>query len=175
MRDTGFQMTNGFWIGQTQKRDGSKIYINTIGGQLYEFDVATETFRDLGYAVAKNRQPDYRLHILPSHSPRTRQNFTTSYLIIREPGGADGNGSGGSGELYYYDLVTGQVVFVQQLPVGIYTSADIRDSQNIYFAHFGNSTQIYGQAIPDSSSCMCLPLPLPKWTCTPTSKQLVWL
>jgi hypothetical protein len=35
------------------------------------------------------------------------------------------------------------VVFVQQLPVGIYTSADVRDSQNIYFSHFGSSANYW--------------------------------
>ena len=142
MRDTGFQMTKGFWVGQTQKRDGSKIYVNTIGGELYEFDVVTETFRDLGYELPKgdNRTINYTYSLTLSPD-ETRLYYVLS--IIQRPGGAEGNGSGGSGELYYYDLATGQVVFVQQLPVGIYTSADVRDSQNIYFAHFGDSTNIW--------------------------------
>ena len=140
MRDTGFQMTNGFWVGQTQKRDGSKIYINTIGGQLYEFDVATETFKDLGYALPKSdgRKIDYSYTITLSPD-ETKLYYVPS--SIRKPGGAIGNG--GSGELYYYDLATGEVVFAQKLPVGIYTSADVRDSQNIYFAHFGNETNLF--------------------------------
>ena len=142
MRDTGVQMTNGFWIGQTEKRDGSKIYINTIGGQLYEFDVATETFRDLGHSLPKgdNRIIDFT-YALTLSPDETKLYYILS--VIQKPGGGVGNGSGGSGELYYYDLATGQVVFVQQLPVGIYTSADVRDSQNIYFAHFGNDTNLW--------------------------------
>lgn len=142
MKDTGFQMTNGFWIGQTEKRDGSKIYINTTGGELYEFDVATETFRDLGYELPEtdDRIIDYTYAITLSPD-ETKLYYVLS--VIQNPGGAEGNGSGGTGELYYYDLATGKVVFVQQLPVGIYTSADLRDDQNIYFSHFGNAANIW--------------------------------
>jgi len=136
MRDTGFQMTKGFWIGQTEKRDGSKIYINTTGGEIYEFDVATETFKDLGYElpITDKRIIDYTYTITLSPD-ETRLYYVLS--VIQNPGGPEGDGSGGTGELYYYDLATGQVVFVQQLLPGIYTSQDLRDDENIYFAHFG--------------------------------------
>jgi hypothetical protein len=63
--------------------------------------------------------------------------------VIHKPGGKIGDGSGGTGELYYYDLTTGQKVFVEQLPVGIYTSADLRDGENIYLSHFGNKWNIW--------------------------------
>jgi len=136
MRDTGFQMTKGFWIGQTEKRDGSKIYINTTGGEIYEFDVATETFKDLGYELpaTDDRIIDYTYAITLSPD-EIKLYYVLS--VIQNLGGAEGDGSGGSGELYYYDLATGQVVFVQQLLPGIYTSQDLRDDENIYFAHFG--------------------------------------
>jgi len=142
MKDTGFQMTKGFWIGQTKKRDGSKIYINTAGGELYEFDVATETFKDLGYELPKtdSRIINYTYAITLSPD-ETKIYYVPS--IIQKSAGAAGSGKADSGELYYYDIATGQVVFVQQLPIGIYTSADLRDSQNIYFAHFGNETNIW--------------------------------
>lgn len=143
MRDTGFEMTNGFWIGQTQKRDGSKIYINTTGGEIYEFDVATETFKDLGYELPANDQRiiDYTYAITLSPD-ETRLYYVLS--VIQKPGGQEGDGSGGTGELYYYDLTTGEIVYVQQLPVGIYTSADLRDDENIYFSHFGTLSNIWG-------------------------------
>ncbi|MFL7868876.1 MAG: hypothetical protein AB8I58_08615, partial [Anaerolineales bacterium] len=106
MRDTGFQMTKGFWVGQTQKRDGSKIYINTIGGELYEFDVPTETFKDLGYELPKGDKRSINYTYSLTLSPdETRLYYVLS--IIQRPGGGEGNGSGGSGELYYYDLATG--------------------------------------------------------------------
>lgn len=142
MRDTGFQMTNGFWVGQTETRDGSKIYLNTTGGEIYEFDEESETFKDLGYELpdTDNRIIDYTYAI--SLSPdETKLYYVLS--IIQEPGGPEGDGSGGSGELYYYDLATGEIVFVQQLPVGIYTSADLRDDENIYFSHFGSTSNIW--------------------------------
>jgi len=142
MKDTGFQMTKGFWIGQTKKRDGSKIYINTAGGELYEFDVATETFKDLGYELPKtdSRIINYTYAIALSPD-ETKIYYVPS--IIQKSAGAAGSGKPDSGELYYYDIDTGQVVFVQQLPIGIYTSADLRDSQNIYFAHFGSETNVW--------------------------------
>jgi len=142
MRDTGFQMTNGFWIGQTERRDGSKIYINTTGGELYEFDVVSETFKDLGYElpITDNRIINYTYAVTLSPD-ETKLYYVLS--VIQNPGGAEGDGSGGSGELYYYDITTGQVIFVQQLPVGIYTSADLRDDENIYFAHFGGGGNLW--------------------------------
>jgi len=146
MRDTGFQMTNGFWIGQTAKRDGSKIYINTTGGEIYEFDVATETFKDLGYELPKTdeRIIDYTYAITLSPDEK-RVYYVLS--VLQNPRGREGDGSGGSGELYYYDLATGQVVFVQQLPHGIYTSQDLRDDENIYFAHFGGFENLWSEDV----------------------------
>jgi hypothetical protein len=142
MKDTGFQMTNGFWIGQTQKRDGSKIYINTTGGEIYEFDVSTETFEDLGYELpsADSRIIDYTYAITLSPDEK-RIYYILS--VIQNPGGQEGDGSGGTGELWYYDIATGQIIFVQQLPVGIYTSQDLRDKENIYFSHFGTKYNIW--------------------------------
>jgi hypothetical protein len=142
MKDTGFEMTNGFWIGQTRKRDASKIYINTTGGELYEFDAATETFKDLGYELpgSDKRIIDFTYAITLSPDEK-RLYYILS--VIQNPGGAEGDGSGGSGELYYYDLATGQIVFVQQLPPGIYTSQDLRDSENLYFSHFGGHANFW--------------------------------
>jgi hypothetical protein len=50
----------------------------------------------------------------------------------------------GSGELYEYDIATGKVTYIQQLPIGIYTSADLRDDKNIYLAHFGDQQNLWG-------------------------------
>jgi hypothetical protein len=36
-------------------------------------------------------------------------------------------------------FVTGQAVFVEKLPPGIYTSHDLRESENVYFVHFGGT------------------------------------
>jgi len=142
MKDTGFMMTKGFWIGQSQKRDGTKIYINTTGGELYEFDVATETFRDLGYELpASDKRIIDNTYAVTLSPDETRLYYVLS--VIEKPGGTPYTGSGGSGELYYYDLATGQLVFVQQLPWGIYTSADLRDGENIYMSHFGTPSEIW--------------------------------
>jgi hypothetical protein len=142
MKDTGFAMTNGFWIGQTRTRDGSKIYINTTGGEIYEFDVTTETFKDLGYELpaTDKRIIDYTYAITLSPDEK-RVYYILS--VIQNPGGPEGDGSGGSGELWYYDLATSQLVFVQQLPPGIYTSQDLRDNENLYFSHFGGISNLW--------------------------------
>ncbi len=142
MKDTGFKMTNGFWIGQTQKRDGSKIYINTTSGGMYEFDVATETFKDLGYELPPTDKRiidnTYAIQLSPDEK---RLYYILS--VIEKPGDTPYTGSGGSGELYYYDLTTQEIVFVQQLPIGIYTSADLRDEEHMYFSHFGGTANIW--------------------------------
>jgi hypothetical protein len=140
MSDTGFSMTNGFWIGQTQTHDGSKIYINTTGGELYEFDVASETFKDLGYELPEDSQRFIDYTYAVTLSPNEKRLYYV-LSVIQNVGGKEG--SGGSGELYYYDLENGKVVFVQQLPVGIYTSQDVRDNENIYLSHFGTPSNIW--------------------------------
>ena len=144
MTDTGFEMTHGFWIGQTRKRDGSKIYINTTGGHLYEFDTASETFRDPGYELPANDDRKISNTYAVTLSPdETKLYYIVS--VIQNAGRKewDGSGRAGSGELYSYDLITGQIEFIQQLPKGIYTSADLRDNGNIYFSHFGNSANLW--------------------------------
>ena len=78
--------------------------------------------------------------------------------VIQNPGGPEGDGSGGSGEFYYYDIATGHVVFVQQLPIGIYTSADLRDNEEEHtFLISGNDSNIWS-GNPASSSSMCTPV-----------------
>ena len=142
MKDTGFMMTKGFWIGQTETRDGSKIYINTTGGELYEFDVATETFKDLGYELLSTdtRKINYTYTVTLS-SDEQRIYYAISVLDTADTGDVSegSDNSQGTGELYYYDLAAGQVVFVEKLLPGIYTSQDLRDDENIYFAHFGGT------------------------------------
>jgi hypothetical protein len=142
MKDTGYKMTNGFWIGQTQRRDGSKIYLNTTGGELYEFDVATETFSDLGYGLPPHDKRVIGFTYAVQLSPDEKRLY---YIlsIIEKPDSTGYMGSGGSGELYYLDLTTREVVFVQQLPMGIYTSADLRDDEHLYFSHFGAEADIW--------------------------------
>ena len=61
LKQTEYNMTNGFWIGQTQTRDGSKVYVTTVNGQLYEFDTASETFKDLGYMLPEQDIANGRL------------------------------------------------------------------------------------------------------------------
>jgi len=135
-------MTKGFWIGQTETRDGSKIYINTTGGELYEFDVATETFKDLGYELLSTdtRKINYTYTVTLS-SDEQRIYYAISVLDTADTGDVSegSDNSQGTGELYYYDLAAGQVVFVEKLLPGIYTSQDLRDDENIYFAHFGGT------------------------------------
>ncbi len=138
MKQTDYNMTQGFWIGQTQTRDGSKVYVTTVNGQLYAFDTATEVFTDLGYMlpaadIANGRLIQFQYG--PTLSPdETKILFAVSTLENPQ----------GTGELYEYDLATGKYTFIQQLPIGIYTAADLRDEHNIYLAHFGNQQNLWG-------------------------------
>lgn len=138
MKETEFTMTNGFWIGQTETRDGSKIYVSTTNGQLYEFDVATESFQDLGHMLPQKAYQAGR-RILYQYGPILSPDEKKIYFV---PSVIDN--PEGSGELYEYDIASGEVTFIEQLPVGIYTSGDVRDDENIYFAHFGSERQLWG-------------------------------
>lgn len=137
LKQTEYNMTNGFWIGQTQTRDGSKVYVTTVNGQLYEFDTASETFKDLGYMLPEQDIANGRL-IQFQYGPTLSPDETKIYFVpstLEKPQG--------SGELYEYDIASEEFTFVQQLPLGIYTAADLRDDQNIYLAHFGNAQNLW--------------------------------
>ncbi|MCX6039305.1 MAG: hypothetical protein NTW99_15765, partial [Chloroflexi bacterium] len=114
------------------------------GGELCEFDIATETFKDLGYELptTDRRVIDYTYTITLSPD-ETKLYYVIS--ILQNPGGPEGQG--GTGELYTYDLATSEVVFAQQFLPGIYTSQDLRDNQNIYFAHFGGYSNLWSGAV----------------------------
>jgi hypothetical protein len=49
----------------------------------------------------------------------------------------------GSGELYSYEIATGVIRFVQQLMPGVYATADLRDGNNFYMAHFGTRDDVW--------------------------------
>lgn len=138
MKQTEYNMTQGFWIGQAETRDGSKVYVTTVNGQLYEFDTAIEVFKDLGYMlpatdIANGRRIQFQYG--PTLSPdESKILFAVSTLENPQ----------GTGELYQYDFTTGKYTFIQQLPIGIYTAADLRDEKNIYLAHFGDQNNLWG-------------------------------
>jgi hypothetical protein len=137
MEDTGVAMSGGFWIGQTEKRNGSMIYVSTTTGRLYEFDTASETFRDLGVMLPEEQLAAGRRVLFTyaiTLSPDEKRIYIVLSVLERPQG---------SGELYAYDMATGTYSFVRQLPVGIYTSADLRDGANVYFAHFGTARDIW--------------------------------
>lgn len=137
MKQTDTTMTNGFWIGQTETRDGRKVYVTTVNGQLYEFDTATEEFKDLGYMlpetdIANGRRIQFQYG--PTLSPDETKILYVVSTLENPPG---------SGELYEYDIVSGKYTFIQQMPIGIYTAADLRDEKNIYLAHFGDPSNLW--------------------------------
>jgi hypothetical protein len=131
MTQTEFSATEGFWIGKTATRDGKTVYVATTSGHLYQFDVATEVFTDLGhllpaadYAAGRRIQYQYTLTLSPDES--------LIYFVptqLAKPAG--------SGELYAYDIAAREVRFVQKQTLGVYTSGDARDQKHLYFAHFG--------------------------------------
>jgi hypothetical protein len=134
---TGFEITQGFWIGQTQTRDGRKIYVSTTNGELYEFDTLTEKFKDLGYLLPKNSIATGRKIAFMYGVTLSPDEKTLYYVpaVLENPEG--------SGELYSYEIATGNVSFVQQLMPGVYATADLRDGKNIYLAHFGTRDDVW--------------------------------
>ena len=137
MTKTGFEMTGGFWIGQTRTRDGSTVYISTTNGRLYTFDTESEVFNDLGDLLPqKDLEAGRKINFMygVTLSPDERKLFYAP-TVIENPRG--------SGELYSYDIATGESSFVQQLPQGVYTTADLRDNENFYMAHFGSHEDLW--------------------------------
>jgi hypothetical protein len=135
--NTGFLSSQGFWIGQTQTHDGRKIYVSTTNGQLYEFDTLTEKFKDLAY-------------LLPEVSKANGRRISFMYGVTLSPdekmlyyAPAVLENPEGSGELYSYEIATGKISFVQQLRPGVYATADLRDANNVYMAHFGTHEDVW--------------------------------
>jgi sugar lactone lactonase YvrE len=137
MKKTRFKMTNGFWIGLAESRDGRRVHVSTVNGQLYEFETVTGIFHDLGYMLPADdydagRRIRYQYGI--TLSPDERKIFFVHSGMANPKG---------RGELYSYDLGTGKVAYHQRLPPGIYTMGDIRDRENIYFCGFGTSQDVW--------------------------------
>jgi len=137
MTNTHFEMTGGFWIGQTSTRDGRTIYVSTTNGRLYAFDTANEIFEDLGDLlperdIESGRTIEFMYGV--TLSPDERKLFYVPALIDNPEG---------SGELYSYDIASGKVSFLHQLPEGTYTTADLRDDKRIYMAHFGTKEDVW--------------------------------
>lgn len=142
MKKTNYSCTGGFWNGQTLTRDGSKIYISTVQGELYVLDVETEVFTHLGHFLPRQ---DYKSGKRITYfygsitlSPDEKKIYGIPSLIT------DVRRKRKSGILYEYDILTGKVALVKELGRGIYTGSDLRDSRgNIYFAHFGNARKFW--------------------------------
>jgi hypothetical protein len=98
---------------------------------------ANETFRDLGIMLPAKQIKAGRQVIFTyavTLSPDEKEIYIALSALDRPQG---------SGELYAYDLASGEISYVQQLPVGIYTSADLRDGENIHFSRFGCLADIW--------------------------------
>jgi len=131
MQMTDYTMTGGYWNGQTKTRDGNKIYLSTVRGEIYELDVETEVFKHLG-------------HFLPEQNYNDGERINYLYGITLSPdekkifGIPSRTNRGNSGNLYEYDITTRNVALKANLGTGIYTGSDLRDSRgNIYIARFG--------------------------------------
>jgi len=126
-------MTGGFWIGQTIKKDQSKIYILTTHGELYELNTNTDKFSHLGHFLPKN-------NYISGERINYIYGLTLDYQEEKLYAIPSRTNNNTSGNLYRFNLETGEVSFVTKLGPGIYTGSDIRDSGgNIYFARFGDS------------------------------------
>ncbi len=126
MEMTDYKITGGFWNGQTPFRDGSRIYLNTVNGELYVLNAATGELDHLG-------------HFLPAQDYQKRKRIAYLYGITlsQDEKSIYGITSPDNSNLYRYDIQTKQVSVVDKLRNGCYTGSDMRDSKgNIYFASF---------------------------------------
>jgi hypothetical protein len=130
MKKTDFTVTNGFWIGQTKADDGRMVYLSTVNGRLYAFDTLSEKFSDLGNLFSGMRigqQTAYLYAITLSPDERFIYFIPTFF----------GDPKSNTG-LYAYEISSGTIEFVEDLPCCVYTSGDLRDEKAIYFAGFGS-------------------------------------
>ncbi len=134
------EMRNGFWIGQATNTDGSMTYVPTVNGQLYVFDTAAETFTDLGYMLPMEEYEEGTEIVYQYGVTFSPDESRLYYVLMTSKPEA-------YGRLYMYEIESGEFSFVQQLPVGVYTSQNLQDDQNIYLAHFGTERNVWSGTV----------------------------
>jgi outer membrane protein assembly factor BamB len=133
MTETSYTCTGGFWDGMTKTADEDIIYFSTSNGELYRLDATTDVFTHLTHFLPT---ADYDNGIRNDYFYAVTLSWdeTRIYGIPSETSGGEQLG----GNLYAYDIDTGEVSLVMSLGQAIYTGGDMRDSHgNIYFGRHG--------------------------------------
>jgi len=138
-QSTPYRATGGFWNGQSAARDGERIFLSTVNGELYKLDTRRGSFTHLG-------------HFLPKAEIEGGERIDQLYGITLSMDesliyGVPRRNRSKESHLYAYDIATGTVTLVAKLAPAIYTGSHMRDSRgNIYFGRFGDGHSSEGKA-----------------------------
>jgi Tfp pilus assembly protein PilZ len=115
----------GFLNGQCRTKDGKKIYLCTVNGELYVMDGVTGVSTHL-------------CHFLPQADYASGTRIDYLYGITLSPDEKKIFGViSTQGRLYEYDIAGGTVVLLKDLGASVYTSSNTIDPQgNLYVAKF---------------------------------------
>jgi len=137
MRPTGHRLTGGFWNGQAVSADRERIYLSTVSGKLYRYDVADGNFTGLGELIdtAAYTGPDqYRIAYLYGIGLSADERQIVGLPIIVPTAQPDG---AAPTRLMTYDVRTGKVRSHQDARRIAFTGSNHRDRHgNFYQAAF---------------------------------------
>ena len=136
MSKTGHLLKGGFWNGQAPTKNGNKIYLSTVSGQLYVLDTRKGTFKSLGRFIDPadySSSEKYRVQYLYGISLNTAGDSIVGLPIL-----APSVGGGDSiTRMTSYNIA--QKTFTKQLDPSatVFTGSNTRDrAGNIYMAAF---------------------------------------
>lgn len=136
MKKTGQWLTGGFWNGQARTRDGNKIYVSTVNGQLYVLDTRKGTFSSLGHFMDKvdyDSPEKYRVVFLYGISLNAAGNSLVGLPIIG-PTAVDGDVRT---RLTTYDIAKKTFTKHDDATPTVFTGSNHKDrAGNIYMSSF---------------------------------------
>ena len=148
MTRTGQWLKAGFWNGQAQTKDRSKIYLSTVSGELYVLDVESERFTDLGVFIDPydyRGYRHYRVHYLYGISLTAAEDAILGVPLITSN---YGNGSDRT-RLVVYTIAS--KTFAKKgsdMARAVFTGSNHRDKAGrIYMSAFDWDTNCYLAAI----------------------------
>lgn len=141
-KGTGQLLKGGFWNGQAATRDRETVYISTVSGQLYRFDVQSETFTDLGYFIDPDSfggENQYRIIYLYGIALSAAEGRIVGVPIISASTGPE------SGNwltrITSYNVANRQFTANADVDPDVWTGSNNRDSAgNIYMSAFDWTT-----------------------------------
>ena len=136
---TGQWLKGGFWNGKAETRDRNTVYMSTVSGELYAFDVRSERFSHLGHFIDPALFTDplqYRVHYLWGILLSQFERSIIGVPLLM-PTAAGSEAQPNVTRLIAYDL--GQRRFSQRgsLDVDVFTGSNHRDrAGNLYMSAF---------------------------------------